>query len=239
MTQKYMSSYKFHPALSSVDMKQQDLDADPKLWLLEEELSQLKAELQISNENKGRRILQLEEENRKLKARITELRNSNKNKDTNELQLKKKLQKERALGTFTTFGSSERDRGVLLPDSLISDIMCKAELSMKRAVITLPVKIVDIPLLTIQQMKGKHPDLFGHLRVCFGTQSDGDLFEKLAKSPEYLSNLQHLMRFLICTAIRDWIFRSDIFSIPHPELPVFELYAECIYDRGRLREKIC
>jgi hypothetical protein len=229
-----MSSYKFHPVLSSADMKQQDLDADPKLWLLEEELSQLKAELQISNENKGRRILQLEEENRKLKARITELRNSNRNKDTYELQLKKKLQKERALGAFTTFGSSERDRGTPLPDSLISHIMCKVELSMKRAVTTLPVKIVDIPLLAIQQMKGKHPDLFRHLRDCFGTPSDGDLFEKLTKSPEYLSNLQHLIRFLICTAIRDWIFHSDIFSIPHPKLPVFELYAECIYDRGRL-----
>ncbi|KIX96288.1 uncharacterized protein Z520_08066 [Fonsecaea multimorphosa CBS 102226] len=143
------------------------------------------------------------------------------------------LQNERQLGTFTTFRNTDaiESEPSLLPNPEIEKIVEKINNLIRGYLASRRLHDKELPLISMVQGRATSDELSNTWSSYLGKQ----LLSTRKNAKEYLkkttASSHGILKTLVWTAIRDWVFSSDVFSLESLTGPFLPQMSHCVSDR--------
>ena len=149
-------------------------------------------------------------------------------------RLEQDLDSVRDLGSFTTFRDYDWKRNLdCAPnDDRISEEMAHVGMDIHRIVLGMPFKAKELDKRFLNDIEEIYPDLYHHLRLCFGSGLTVALAKAKGKRSSKPLGTRQVLRAAISTAIDGWVFGASLPNLNETELSLFKAQSQCIFSQG-------
>ena len=170
-----------------------------------------------------------------LEEKVRQLQTKLSNRDKYIKDLKEDLEVKGALEELKTVGDSRNTRIMdrcVPSDGSIMDAMQSIQDRIHHLVEHTPLRAREVNLSTLRLIEEQHSELYNHLRLHCGVQSEPLTRAISSGHPKLSLSLQQSLRNIISVAMTDWILCPDIFHATQTEFPLREAHYQYIQNQG-------